>query len=71
MFPTPTPIPIQTPVVDIGVNIEQFGQDMASGVIQGFNLFDSQGFAGVIWFVLLGLLIIGGIVSIRKHLDTL
>jgi hypothetical protein len=54
-----------------GAAIAEFGQDMAVGMVQGFNVFDSQSFAGVIWFILLALLIIAGIVSIRRHLDTL
>lgn len=71
MYPTPTPFAVQTPSYLNGAEIAQFGQNMATGMVQGFNVFDSQVFAGVIWFILLGLLIIGGIVSIRRHLDTL
>lgn len=71
MFPTPTPFAIETPSYLSGLDIEQFGQDMATGMVQGFNVFDAQGFAGVIWFILLALLIIGGIASIRRHLDSL
>jgi hypothetical protein len=71
MWPTPTPIPIQTPTYFDGIDAVQFGQDMASGMVQGFNVFDAQVFAGVIWFILLALLIIAGIISIRRHLDTL
>lgn len=71
MFPTPTPFAVQTPSYMDGAAIAEFGQDMAVGMVQGFNVFDSQSFAGVIWFILLALLIIAGIVSIRRHLDTL
>lgn len=71
MWPTPTPIPIGTPVIDIGIDVAQFGQDMAAGAVSGFQLFDSQGFAGVVWFILLALLILGGIMSIRKHMENL
>lgn len=71
MYPTPTPFAVQTPTYLDGLDIAQFGQDMATGMVQGFNVFDSQVFAGVIWFILLALLIIAGVVSIRRHLDTL
>jgi hypothetical protein len=71
MFPTPTPFAVQTPSYFDGIDVEQFGQNMATGMVQGFNVFDAQAFAGVIWFILLALLIIAGIISIRRHLDTL
>lgn len=71
MGPTPTPFAIETPSYLAGFDVEQFGQDMASNMVQGFNTFDAQTFAGVIWFILLALLIIGGVVSIRNHLDSL
>lgn len=71
MGPTPTPILSGTPSFDIGVDVAAFGQNMAGGFVQGWNLFDAQSFAGVVWFILLAIVIIAGLVSIRKHLDTL
>lgn len=69
MWPTPTPLPpMPTPEYLGGFNVDQFGQDMATGVVQGWNFFDAQPFAGLVWFVLLGLVILFGILSIRHRL---
>lgn len=69
MWPTPTPIPQSTPEYSLGVDPAQFGQDIVTGVVQGFNFLDSQPFASVIWFALLALLIIIGLMSIRNRLQ--
>lgn len=70
MWPTPTPLPpMPTPEFLSNVDVEQIGQDFATGLVQGFNFFDAQDFAGLVWFVLLGLIILFGLMSIRKHLE--
>ncbi|HSS99929.1 MAG TPA: hypothetical protein VLK33_23000 [Terriglobales bacterium] len=69
MFPTPTPIAIGTPQYLTNVDVNQFGQDMATGMIQGWNFFNTQSFSDLVWIMLLILIVIVGIISIRKHLE--
>jgi len=69
MFPTPTPIPIGTPQYLTNVDVAQFGQDMATGVIQGWNFFNTQSFSDLVFVMLLILVIILGALSIRKQLE--
>lgn len=70
MWPTPTPLPpLPTPEFLNNVDVEQFGQDIAMGVVQGFNFFDAQPFAALVWFIVLGLIILFGLMSIRKRLE--
>ena len=71
MWPTPTPISIPTPEFLSSLDTTQFGQDVASGIVQGWNFFDTQGFAGIVWFVLVALIILMGLMSIRAHLENL
>jgi hypothetical protein len=60
-----------TPEYLNNVDINQFGQNMATGIVQGWNFFDNQPFAALVWFLLLALIIIYGIMSIRHHLETM
>jgi hypothetical protein len=69
MFPTPTPIAIGTPQYLNNVDINQFGQDMATGVVQGWNFFNTQSFSDFVFVALLIIIVIIGVVTIRKHLE--
>lgn len=72
MWPTPTPIPPgPTPVFLGSFDATGFGQSIASGAVQGFNFFDAQPIAGLIWFILLAVVILIGLASIRAHLENL
>jgi hypothetical protein len=50
---------------------QAFGQTLATNLVQGFNFFDGQTFAGIVWFVLLAIIILMGLMSIRTHLENL
>lgn len=69
MFPTPTPIPIGTPQYLNNVDVAQFAKDTASGVIQGWNFFNGQSFSDFVFVALLLMIVIIGIMSIKKHLE--
>ncbi len=71
MFPTPTPFPTPASTPFINIDAQQFGQSFAMDMVQGWNIFDGQTIAGLIWFILLAFIIIGGLMSIRKHLESL
>lgn len=73
MFPTPTPFPTpdSTPAFLANIDVQQFGQSFAMDMVQGWNIFDAQTIAGLIWFILLAFIIIGGLMSIRRHLENL
>jgi hypothetical protein len=73
MFPTPTPFPTpaSTPAFLANFDVQQFGQGFATDVVQGWNIFDAQTISGVIWFILLAFIIVGGLMSIRAHLEKL
>lgn len=71
MWPTPTPFPQGTPQFTMPVDIPRFGQDMASGMVQGWQVLDAQPWAAFVWFILLFLLIILGVISIKRHLESL
>lgn len=72
MWPTPTPLPpMPTPELLGSLDLEGFTQDFTGGLVQGFNFFDAQPIAAVVWFVILALLILWGITSIRDHLENL
>lgn len=68
---TPTPIPVQTPQFDLNIDPEQFGQDFAGNIIQGWNYFNAQTFSDLVFFVLLVMIVIIGIVIIRNRLEAL
>lgn len=70
MWPTPTPIPVSTPQFDLHLNAEQFGQDFAGNIVQGWNYFNAQSFSDVVFVVSLIMLIIIGIVVIRARLES-
>lgn len=69
MWPTPTPIPVQTPQFVPNIDGAQMGQTMASGMIQGWNFFNSQSFSDIVFLIILIILIIAGMISIRAHLE--
>lgn len=74
MFPTPTPIPPQPTtefLATLSANAQGFGESFAQNMVQGWNIFDAQNFAGLVWFILLAFIIIGGLMSIRAHLQKL
>jgi hypothetical protein len=69
---TPTPLPpLPTPAYLSSFDAAGFGQNVAGGIVQGFNFFDAQPVAGLIWFVLLALVIIMGLLSLRNHIENL
>ena len=71
MWPTPTPIAIGTPQFALPVDGAQLAQTVASGMIQGWNVFNSQSFSDVIFVIILIIAIIVGMISIRAHLENL
>jgi len=71
-WPTPTPLPpMPTPQFMGNFDAQAFGQTLATNLVQGFNFFDGQTFAGIVWFVLLAIIILMGLMSIRTHLENL
>ena len=71
MWPTPTPIPIGTPVVSLPFDPGQVVGDFSGNIVQGWNLFDSSAFATVVFIGLILLLVFLGFMSIRAHLENL
>lgn len=72
MWPTPTPLPpFPTPEYLGSFDAAAFGQNIAGGVVNGFVVFDAQPIAGLVWFILLALIIILGLMSIRARLEAL
>jgi len=71
MWPTPTPLPQGTPQFSLPINPSEFGQDMASGMVQGWQVLDAQPWAAFVWLILLFLIIIVGFISIKRHLESL
>lgn len=69
MWPTPTPIAIGTPQFNPNIDGVQMGHDMASGMIQGWNLFNSNSFSDVVFVILIIIAVVVGIVSIRARLE--
>lgn len=71
MWPTPTPIPIGTPVVSLPFDPAQVVGDFSGNIIQGWNLFDASTLATVFFIGLLLVIIFVGFMSIRAHLENL
>lgn len=71
MWPTPTPMPVQTPQFMPDIDAQQLGQDIAMGTIQGWNFFNSQSFSDVVWVILLLMTIVVGILSLKAHLESM
>jgi hypothetical protein len=72
MWPTPTPIPpAGGPNLLDSLNIDSFGQNVTGGLVQGFNFFDAQPIAGVVWFIFLAFILLFGLMSIRHHLESM
>lgn len=71
MWPTPTPIPVSTPSGLSVPDVSGLGQTIGTGVVQGWNYFNSQSFSDLVWIVCLILVIVLGIISIRSHLESL
>lgn len=71
MWPTPTPMPVQTPQFNLNIDAEQFGQDFAGNMIQGWNFFNAQPFSDLVFIVLLLFVIIGGALLIRSRLENI
>lgn len=69
MWPTPTPMPTQPPPELLNIDVEQVGQDFTMGIVQGWNWLDSQPFTDVVWFIVLALVIVLGLISIRNRLQ--
>lgn len=69
MWPTPTPIAVQTPQFVPSIDGAQMAQTMASGLIQGWNFFNGQSISDVVFVIVLIILIIAGLISIRAHLE--
>jgi len=71
MWPTPTPIPIGTPAVNIGIDPNQVVGDFTTNIVQGWNLLDGSSLATIVFIGLLLLVIFLGLMSIRAHLEKL
>lgn len=71
MWPTPTPIPIGTPVINLPFDPGQLVGDFTTNIVQGWNLFDGSAVATVFFIGLLLLIIFLGFMSIRAHLEKL
>ncbi len=71
MWPTPTPIPTPSgaPLLSLDPNTISF--DFTSWILQGWNLFDSNPVATVVFVGLVLLVIYLGVQSIRIHLEDL
>jgi predicted lipid-binding transport protein (Tim44 family) len=71
MWPTPTPIPTPAALPTFPVSAGDFTGTIASGVLQGWQMFDTSAFAAFVFFILLVLIVLMGIMSIRRHLERL
>lgn len=72
MWPTPTPIPTGTPPeIPLPLDPAVVTENFSNWLLQGWNMFDSHPIATVIWFIVLAVLIYAGIMSIRRHVESL
>lgn len=71
-WPTPTPIPaLPTPEFLGSFDAGAFGQSLAQNIVGGFNFFDSQPLAGLIWFVIFAAILLMGLMSLKTHIESL
>jgi len=71
MWPTPTPIPIGTPVINLPIDPQQMVGDYTGNIVQGWNLFNGSEVATLIFIALLLMVVFFGLMSIRSHLENL
>ena len=71
MWPTPTPLPTSAVVPSFPVDPATFTGSIADGIIQGWHMFDVSPVSSLIWFIVVGLIIFVGLMSIRRHLESL
>lgn len=71
MWPTPTPIPISTPAFNIPIDPTEIGNNFSNWLLQGWQFFDSNPIATLIFFGLVVLVIYFGLSSIKAHLESL
>jgi hypothetical protein len=70
-WPTPTPFPTGTPVVDLPIDPAEMMHEFSNNIIQGWNIFDSSPIATLVFIGLLMLIVFLGLMSIRSHLENL
>jgi len=70
MWPTPTPMPtavLPTPPVDPSA----FTAKIAENFLQGWQMFDNNSIGTLVWFIAVALIVFVGLMSIRRHIESL
>lgn len=72
-WPTPTPLPTPNSIstTPVFTAVEGVGPDLAEWIVQGYQAADYAGVIDYLMLVVYALIIIGGILSIIRHVQQL